>query len=109
MNQKGQAVVEATIILSISCSLLFLILRWGLHTQLEMYVDELSERTLICFYQNQTNCTSSLYQRLQKFKFSKIRIQANTQSKTKTLYLSARSPFGFDLENRNSLSLDLQD
>lgn len=107
MNEKGQAMLEAIVILSITMAGLFLLLKKGLQIPLDFYVDELVERVLICEYQNQNHCKSSLYQKLHKLRFQNIQIRGESSENKKTIFVSALSPFGFKLHKESTLKLKL--
>lgn len=106
MNQKGQAMLEASIILMITMAGLILLLKKGLEIPLDFYLDDLVEKTLICEFR-QNDCTASLYNRLQKFKFRNIMIQSNSSKNQKAISLTAISPFGYSVKKDATLNLKI--
>lgn len=107
MNQKGQVLMEAAMILAITIAGLFLLLKKGMQIPLDFYLDDLIEKVLICEYQKQLDCKARLQQKLRKFHFQNIVIQSNSLQNEKSVSIIAQSPFGFKINKESFLKLNL--
>lgn len=107
MNQKGQAFVEATLLLIlVTVSSLFLV-RLGLQLQNEIVLDDLMKEALICQLQKKLACLADLKNKLQVINFKTVQaIDQSTPDHAK-IYLKANSGLNITTTLHNELKLDL--
>jgi hypothetical protein len=106
MNQKGQAMIEAVIIMAIALIFSIKAIQLGLNLHYEILIDELIEQTLICHYQK-TNCISDLRSRLNDMKFHDVQINDRSDAATSRLWLQVTTGFGVVITRESELTLDL--
>ena len=74
MNQKGQAMIEAVIVLTLTLFFTAKVVQLGLRLRYEILIDDLTEQTLICHYQKDSTCLSKLKIKLSDLNFKNIEI-----------------------------------
>jgi preprotein translocase subunit SecF len=107
VNQKGQAMIEAVIILAIALIFSIKAIQLGLNLHYEILVDDLIEQTLICHYQKKSTCISDLRHRLNELSFHDVQISDRSDSNTSRLRLQLTTGFGVVLTRESELTLDL--
>ena len=107
MNQKGQAFIEATLLLAlVTVSSLFLI-RLGLQLQNEIVLDDLMEQTLICKLQKKMNCLPELKNKLEGIHYKAVRTVDASTLNNASLFVKATSGLNITTTVQSELNLDL--
>ena len=107
MNQKGQAMIEASILMTLCVFPFVFLLQFGLHFISEIIVDDLLEQTLICKIQQQSNCITNLRSKLLGMNYKNIHITDHSQAKIARISVSWKSTNLYSGTLESELSLDL--
>lgn len=107
MNNKGQALIETLIVASLAVFLSVSLLQLGLDARYEILFDDLIERTLLCHFQKQTNCSGQLRQKLTELNFKNIQISEVSDQNTIRLKLSATTRLKTVFNRESEMTLDL--
>lgn len=107
MNNKGQALIESIMIMTIISLCSFKFFELGLNLYHEILLDELVEQSLICQLQIRSDCKNILYYKLQKLNFKNTSIQLINSEDTS--YLKLQTEFGSKtkISKESQLHLDL--
>ncbi len=107
MNRKGQAFIEATLLLAIvTVSSLFLV-RLGLQLQNEIVLDDLMEEALICKLQKKVACLSDFKKNLHAVNFKMVQASDESSTDLARIYVKATSGFNITTILQSELKLDL--
>ena len=107
MNQKGQAFIEATLLLTlVTVSSLFLI-RLGLQLQNQIVLDEVMEEALICKLQKKMNCLPDLKKNLEGTHFKVVQAIDESTSENSRILVQATSGLNITTTLQSELNLDL--
>ncbi len=106
MNRKGQAMIESLIVGIILIIGLGLFLKSFSKLQKKMFLDELTEETLICLVQNKSVCLGQLRNKLLSQGFSNIFIQTKKIQHKSILQLRATTSFNEIIEKESELEYE---
>lgn len=107
MNRRGQAFIEALLLLSIVSIAASLLIRIGLHLQNEILIDEVTESTLICILRKRSDCIKNMKAKFQEMNFRLIEIQDKSRPGNSRLLLHLTSRLEMSTVLESELQLDL--
>ncbi|MFZ3230811.1 MAG: hypothetical protein WA160_11450 [Pseudobdellovibrio sp.] len=107
MNQKGQALIEAILIMSLVGLCSFKLIELGLNLYHDILIDELIEQTLVCQFEVQSDCKKRLSMKLASLNFKDVQISLNRIRDTASLKLSAQLGQNTIYNRESKLTLDV--
>ncbi len=107
MNQKGQALTESLILLSICtlCSVKFIQL--GLHFISQIVVEDLMEQALICKLQKKQNCTLIFGKKLNDLNYKSVQVIDHSYLNTARIEVTWQSDGSRQATLESELTFDL--
>lgn len=107
-NNKGQALVEATVLTTVFCSGLFFVLA-VFHTQIvSIAVDDAIETYFFCQIQKNKFCKNSLEDTLNNLKLKKIKTHEVILNTTYEITVEADTNYLYQIYKKRQLQFDLQ-
>ncbi len=107
-NNKGQALVEATMLATVFCSGLFFVLA-VFHTQIvSIAVDDAIETYFFCQIQQNKFCKSSLEVTLNNLKLKKIKTHEVIINPNYEITIEADTNYHYQIYKKRQLQFDLQ-
>ncbi len=107
MNRRGQALVEAVLLGTLSILGLWLLLKTGAHVIYSFCLDELMEEFLLCELSIASDCRSRLETRLTTAGLKPLQFRTFTRNGAMLIYVKAQSKFLTTLQTTREISLDL--
>ncbi len=107
MNQKGQAVIESVILLTICTVVSVTFIQLGLHLFSEIVVEDLLEQTLICKLQKQSDCTAKLKKKLHDLNYTAVTVIDRSHSEKAKILVQWNSSLTYSAALESELSFDL--
>lgn len=105
-NNKGQALIEATVLTTVFCSGLFFVLA-VFHTQIvSIAVDDAIETYLFCQIQKNKFCKSSLEETLNNLKLKKIKTHEVNLNPIYEITVEADSNYHYKIYKKRQLQFD---
>ncbi len=108
MNQKGQALIEMTIISGLVIVGVITVVRLCLAAQINFVIDELIESAHLCELQAKPRCQQQFNQKLTDFNLKNISTVFNLSKNTSSIKLHAETELGKSFEKESELTLELE-
>lgn len=106
MTNRGQAMVESLLIGLILIFALSFFLRLMITTQKSFLIDEFVEQALICLVQGNSNCTTTLKEKLLEQDFTLISVNSEKSSGKWIVHISATTSLNDRIEKESELEYE---
>ncbi len=108
MNNKGQALIELTVICGLVIGAVLVTVRMGLASQLNLAIDEFIESAHLCELQRKPACQAQFNQKLADFNLKKISTRFELFKNTSFISVQAETELGKVFAKESELHLELE-